>query len=141
MYQAYLITNDITGQQYVGVSRVGLKNRFKQHWLDALSEQKERKPTKLHTDMLKYGIDHFHIELIEDNIADEPKELHENAERKYIAAYQTYYLDEKDGYYPDYSCNIECYTNNHILEIETLSPLQTLKPNEQIVHKEHWKLK
>ena len=50
-------------------------------------------------------------------------------------------LDKKEGYYPDFSSNIECYTNNHILEIETLSPLQTLTPGEQIVHKEHWKIR
>ena len=98
MYRAYLITNDITGQQYVGVSSKTCDERFRQHWLDAISEQKGRRPTKLHKDMLEYGMEHFHIELLEDNIPDDPSYLHQQAERKYIAEYQTYYLDSKDGY-------------------------------------------
>ena len=50
-------------------------------------------------------------------------------------------IDKKVGTYPDFSCNIECYTNNHIFEIETLSPLQELEPNECLIHKEYWALK
>ena len=49
--------------------------------------------------------------------------------------------DKKVGTYPDFYCNYECYTNNYILEIETLSPLKTIAPNEEIVHKEYWALK
>ena len=49
--------------------------------------------------------------------------------------------DKKVGTYPDFSCNIECYTNNYILEVETLSPLQTLAPGEELEHKEYWALK
>ena len=99
MYEAYLITNDITGQQYVGVSRLGYLERLKQHWKDAISEQhSDRGPTKIHADMIKYGMEHFHSELLEGNIPDEPKELNEEAEKKYIAQHQTYYLDGKDGY-------------------------------------------
>ena len=49
-------------------------------------------------------------------------------------------VDKKDGIYPDYSSNIECYTNNHIFEIETLSPLVKLAANESLIHKEYWTL-
>lgn len=50
-------------------------------------------------------------------------------------------MDEKEGVYPDYYCNVECYTNNHIFEIETLSPLTGLAPKESLVHKEYWTLR
>ncbi|MFT3705320.1 MAG: hypothetical protein QM802_23330 [Agriterribacter sp.] len=42
--------------------------------------------------------------------------------------------------YPDYNCNNEVYINQHYLEIETLSPLKTLAPDETIEHTEHWLL-
>lgn len=42
--------------------------------------------------------------------------------------------------YPDGGCNIECYTNNLFLEIETLSPLVSLKYKEQASHIEKWTL-
>lgn len=50
-------------------------------------------------------------------------------------------VDKVDGVYPDYSCNVECYTNNYIFEIETLSPLQKLAPKQSLIHKEYWTLK
>ena len=50
-------------------------------------------------------------------------------------------VDKKDGTYPDFSSNIECYTNNYIFEIETLSPMAELATNESLVHKEYWTLK
>ena len=50
-------------------------------------------------------------------------------------------VDKKDGTYPDFSSNIECYTNNFIFEIETLSPMVELAKNESLIHKEYWTLK
>lgn len=40
--------------------------------------------------------------------------------------------------YPDFGCNVEVYTNSQILELETLSPLKTIKPGESITHVEFW---
>ncbi len=48
------------------------------------------------------------------------------------------YLDGER--YPDFECNVESYTNNIMLEIETLSPLYTLKPGEKKTHIERWNL-
>lgn len=45
-----------------------------------------------------------------------------------------------EGDFADYSCNVECYTCDKMLEIETLSPLKTLKPLECIIHTEKWSL-
>jgi hypothetical protein len=41
--------------------------------------------------------------------------------------------------YPDFNCNFECYTNNSILELESLGPLQTLQPGESLSHREDWR--
>ena len=42
--------------------------------------------------------------------------------------------------YPDLGCNFETFTNNEMLEIESLSPLKTLAPGESVSHTEHWYL-
>ena len=43
-----------------------------------------------------------------------------------------------DAEYPDNGCSIELFTNADMLEIETLSPLYLLAPEEEIVHIEEW---
>ena len=43
-----------------------------------------------------------------------------------------------DAEYPDNGCSIEVYTNDFMLEIETLSPLYLLAPEEEIIHIEEW---
>ena len=43
-----------------------------------------------------------------------------------------------DAIYPDGGCSVETYTNNQFLELETLSPLCTLEPEETVEHVEHW---
>jgi hypothetical protein len=40
--------------------------------------------------------------------------------------------------YPDRGCSVEIYTNSHMLELETLGPLQRLEPGGVIEHLEHW---
>jgi len=42
--------------------------------------------------------------------------------------------------YPDFGCSTEVFTNSSMLEMETLSPLYTLKPNESCEHIEKWSL-
>ena len=41
-----------------------------------------------------------------------------------------------DAEYPDNGCSVEVFTNNNMLEIETLSPLYVLSPGEEISHVE-----
>jgi len=45
---------------------------------------------------------------------------------------------EPDAAYPDLGCNFETFTNIHMLEVETLSPLKTLQPGEAVEHTEEW---
>ena len=47
----------------------------------------------------------------------------------------------KDRLYPDSGCTVESYTNDRMIELETLSPLTKLKPGEELEHIEEWKLR
>ena len=49
-------------------------------------------------------------------------------------------FDCLDGDYPDYYCNVETYTNDIMLEIETLSPIKSLQIGESAVLKSKWSL-
>lgn len=42
--------------------------------------------------------------------------------------------------YPDMGCTLETFTNDEMLEIETLAPLRTLAPGESAEHVEEWQL-
>jgi hypothetical protein len=43
-----------------------------------------------------------------------------------------------DQTYPDFGCNVESFTNNIFLELETLGPLETVPPGGTITHTEQW---
>jgi hypothetical protein len=42
--------------------------------------------------------------------------------------------------YPDMNCNFEAFTNNEILELETLGPLETVLPGGHLDHVENWSI-
>ncbi len=42
--------------------------------------------------------------------------------------------------YPDFGCNFETFTNESMLELESLGHLVQLKPNESVEHTEKWML-
>jgi hypothetical protein len=42
--------------------------------------------------------------------------------------------------YPDFNCNFETYTDQNILEIETLGPMVQLEPGQKAEHLEEWSL-
>lgn len=51
------------------------------------------------------------------------------------------YIEYQHGAeYPDGGCSTEVYTNNLFEELESLSPLYTLAPEESMVHTETWTL-
>ena len=64
MAYIYKITNDINGKIYVGKTEFSIEKRFKEHCKDALKETNEKRP--LYSAMKKYGVEHFHIELVEE---------------------------------------------------------------------------
>jgi len=42
--------------------------------------------------------------------------------------------------YPDLGCSVEAFTNADMLELETLAPLEHLRPGTTVEHVEHWHL-
>jgi hypothetical protein len=42
--------------------------------------------------------------------------------------------------YPDYHSSLEVFSNNRMLELETLAPLVTLQPGATVTHEERWEL-
>ena len=86
MAYIYKITNDINQKIYVGKTEFSIEKRFKEHCRDAYKEITEKRP--LYAAMRKYGIEHFHIEQIEET--DEPEER----ERYWIEYYRSF----KNGY-------------------------------------------
>lgn len=47
---------------------------------------------------------------------------------------------QPEAKYPDNGVNFEIYTNEHILELESLGELKTVKPGETVSHTETWRL-
>jgi hypothetical protein len=45
-----------------------------------------------------------------------------------------------EGVYHDMGANFEVFTNNEMLELETLGPLESIPPNGKIDLPEHWVL-
>lgn len=84
----YKIVNDINNKIYVGKTSLTIEERFKQHKKDSTRERNEKRP--LYNAMNKYGIEHFHIELIEECDWEESDEK----EKYWIQCYNSY----KNGY-------------------------------------------
>ena len=70
MVYIYQITNDINGKIYIGKTERTIQERWREHCRDYLKRNYEKRP--LYSAMKKYGIEHFHIELIEET--DKPEE-------------------------------------------------------------------
>jgi hypothetical protein len=51
-----------------------------------------------------------------------------------------YYHHDPNARYPDFGVSYETYTNDYMLEMETLSPLTMLEPSACIEHEEKWEL-
>lgn len=52
-----------------------------------------------------------------------------------------HFARDDDRPYPDRGVNLELFTNNVILEMESLAPLQPIAPGETRSHVEHWVLR
>ena len=74
MAYIYQITNDINNKIYIGKTEFSIEKRFKEHCADAFRERNEKRP--LYSAMRKYGIEHFHVELIEETDNPEEREIY-----------------------------------------------------------------
>ena len=88
MSKIYKITNDINDKVYIGKTNLSIEKRFKEHCKDSIREKCENRP--LYRAMNKYGIEHFHIEEIEECLPEEASDK----EIYWIGYYHSY----KEGY-------------------------------------------
>lgn len=72
MAYIYKITNDINGKIYIGKTNRSIQERFKEHCKDCTRRNYEKRP--LYAAMRKYGVEHFHIEQIEETTVPEERE-------------------------------------------------------------------
>ena len=86
MAYIYKITNDINGKIYIGKTYNSIEKRFKEHCKDRLKRKCEQRP--LYSAMNKYGIEHFHVELVEETDNPEEREIY----------WIEYYGSFKNGY-------------------------------------------
>ena len=91
MAYIYKITNDINNKIYIGKTEFSIEKRFKEHCKDAYRDRNENRP--LYSAMRKYGVEHFHIDLIEKT--DNPNER----EIYWIEKYSSF----KNGYASSFS--------------------------------------
>lgn len=82
MAYIYKIVNDVNNKLYIGKTEFSLEKRFKEHCRDAFRSNSLNRP--LYSAMRKYGIENFHIELIEET--NEPEEK----EKYWIEYYQSF---------------------------------------------------
>ena len=90
MAYIYQITNDINDKIYIGKTEFDIQKRFKEHCRDAFKRFDEKRP--LYSAMRKYGIEHFHIELIE--------ETDNQAER------EMYWIEKKESFLNGYNATL-----------------------------------
>ena len=74
MAYIYQITNDINGKIYIGKTERTVEERFKVHCRDVYNRSFEKRP--LYAAMRKYGVDHFHVETLEETDNPEEREVY-----------------------------------------------------------------
>ena len=107
MAYIYQIQNEVNGKLYVGKTEFSIEKRFKEHCNDAFKETSEKRP--LYSAMRKYGIEHFHISLIEET--DNPEER-ENYWIEYLGTFKNGYNATMGGdgtKYIDYESVVNTY--------------------------------
>ena len=97
----YKITNTVTSMSYIGYSKQSIDARWKQHYKQALKENKNR---KFYNAIRKYGIDTWTTEII-DTAVDAVE-----AKNKEIA-----YIKQYDSYHAGYNSTLGGDGNNGIV--------------------------
>lgn len=114
MAYIYQIVNDINQKIYVGKTEFSIEKRFKEHCSDAFKERNEKRP--LYSAMRKYGIEHFHIELLEET--DNPEER------------ETYWIEQLGSFKYGYNATLGGDGKKYIdydLVVETYHKVQNAK--------------
>lgn len=101
--------------------------------------------TDMNSDRIYWG--QKYVTLRQDNTAIKPVKLGfdlNNGTAYYVLGedvlYKNYPTNHPNGTYPDGGCSFETYTNDCMLEFETLGELKTVAPEEISEHSEVWTL-
>ena len=86
MAYIYKIVNDINQNIYIGKTERSIQERWREHCKEYSRERAEKRP--LYSAIKKYGIENFHIELIEETENPEDREIY----------WIEYYGSFKNGY-------------------------------------------
>ena len=92
MSYIYVITNDINGKQYVGKTDNSIAKRFQEHCSDKNKRRCEKRP--LYSAMNKYGIEHFHIEELEQCSMEDSNDR------------EIYWIDKLGTYHSGYNATL-----------------------------------
>lgn len=90
MAYIYQITNDINGKIYIGKTEESIEKRWREHRNDYTKERCRDRP--LYRAMNKYGIEHFHIEQLEET---------DNASEREI-----YWIEQKQSFKNGYNATM-----------------------------------
>ena len=140
MAYIYKIINDINNKIYIGKTYRTIEKRFQEHCREYKTRRSETRP--LYRAMNKYGIEHFHIELIEETSNPEEREEYWI---EYYGSFKNGYNATKGGDgkpYIDYELVIKTYKNllnvtktAQILNIDTKTVSKILQNNNiEIYH-------
>lgn len=125
MAYIYQIINNINNKIYIGKTEFSIEKRFKEHCQDAFREKNEKRP--LYAAMRKYGIENFHIELIEETDNPEEREI--------------YWIEQKRSFKNGYNATLGGDGKKYIdydLVIATYNELQSIvdTANKLNIHKD-----
>lgn len=90
MAYIYEIINDVNNKRYIGKTEFDINKRFAEHCNDAFKDRNEKRP--LYRAIRKYGVEHFHINLIEETNFPEEREI--------------YWINEKQTFHNGYNATI-----------------------------------
>ena len=107
MAYIYQIVNDINGKIYVGKTERSIEERFREHCKDYTRRDFEKRP--LYRAMKKYGIEHFHIELLEETDNPEEREVYWIEQKRSFKDGYNATLGGDGKHYIDYDLVIAMY--------------------------------
>ena len=120
MTYIYKIINDINNKIYIGKTERTVEERFKEHCRDASHSERKNRP--LYKAMNKYGIEHFHVETIEQT------DIPEEREKYWIEYYKSF----KNGYNATMGGDGKKYLDYDLI-ISTYQEVQNIKKTASIL--------
>ena len=121
----YKVTNDINNKIYIGKTIQTIEERWWQHTTSHINDN-----TKFHRAILKYGKEHFHIEIIEKDVKESELDERERYWINYFNSYENGYNSTLGGdgtlLFPKDKV-LEIYKKNKMNKQKTLEELGCCK--------------